>query len=202
MTPAVPLYAEDGAENEKKQAQLIGDHNYDPLGVLTPEEIKALEELNGSICKSESCELNDDTGKHFSLMQHRHWVTSIYFTGTTWSSRGVVAAGYNPYNNSMTLSYSKTHSTSNSWSASIGFDVGIVNGAVGFNATATGSSKAEIVVNVPAYNYCEIYLFDCYTVKQYNCMTQYLDEGYVIFTEYGTGSAWQWTNFVLSYSLS
>jgi len=194
----------ESAEEEPMKPTVAKDQSPDPnakpLGMLTPEEIKALEEKIGIHCDEE----DDGSGKHFDLRWHAHYITLITNTYIGEAYRGIVAAGSNPYNSPVTLSYSQARGVSNSYNVSMGFDADVVSASVGYSVSYGTTVTASYSVNVPAYKYCQILLWDVYNVKEFYCKTEYYLLPFYAVTgiDYGSGWASQWSNFRFSYTLT
>jgi len=91
-----------------------------------------------------------------------------------------------------TSSISTSYSWSNSWSATISFQKGPVDAAVGFNTTQSGSVSYTQTFPVPAGKSGVIWYADYYHVKKLNIHTETCYPLSSCTYRYGTATARQW----------
>ena len=182
--------------SERQPAQPIGfcrlyEDDYRPIGNLSLEEQKRIIEETSGIC--EECLPT----RHFSIIPHSHVITAITSTYEGQRDRGIVAQTYSRVNTSTHLTYERSRSVSNSWSASIEFAKGPVTAGVGYDCEYSTSATASYTLDIPANKLGSIRLYDIYDVTTFNCKTTYYYPTTPIIEtyEYGTGWSEQWTHF-------
>jgi len=172
-------------------SEVISESNYNPIGELTEDELKALEDSLLHGCNS--CIAN----RHFSLIPHSHEITAITSTYVGQRDRGVVAQSVSRVPTTSQLIYERSRSVSNHWGASISFEKSVVTAEVGYNCEYSTTETASYVLDIPPLKLGSITLYDMYDVALFNCKTTWVYDTIPITYqyEYGTGWAEQWTHF-------
>ena len=178
--PAVPATSET-----------ISESNYNPIGDLAEDELKALQESLSYGCNS--C----ITNRHFSLVPHAHEITSITSTYVGQRNRGVVAQSINRVPTTSQLIYERSRSVSNAWNATISFEKSAVTAELGYNCEYSTTATASYVLDIPPYKLGSITLYDMYDVTLFNCKTTWIYDTIPITYQYEFGTGWseQWTHF-------
>ncbi len=182
--------------SERKPAQPKGlirmvEDDYNPIGNISPEEQKKIMEDTLGLC--EECQPT----RHFSVIPHSHEITAITSTYEGQRDRGIVAQTYSRVNTTTHLTYERSRTVSNSWSASIEFAKGPVTAGVGYDCEYSTSATASYTLDIPANKLGSIRLYDIYDVTTFNCKTTYYSMTTPVITTYDYGTGWseQWTHF-------
>ena len=198
LSTTLSAYADSNVGNNDDTISIYTEGPYEPLGVLSDEEIQELLE-------SSSC--NCPQTRHFSLrgQRHEHEITAILdeYNEKEFEFE-VTTSGYTSV--AQTLVARRNVSVENSYSASIGFSEDVVSAELGFDVTMSEVNEAEDSIVVDPYKYGRIRVYSKYRVVEFSCLnTYYFNTTYTdteTETQEGTGAARQWIGFDYEASVS